>query len=206
MIGNQRASLKALMSEKINPIDTIDTYEKRVKPLTMGIANADILPYLFDHLFPRIETRMRIINPNTVDAFFTQLRIIWLESGGATGNFNRDIENQQNWQIPQKNIALENFANIAQRLGYTGDLTDPIAIHNFVETDLTNKLGVQSNNIKKVPFGYSNNTSISRKVYNTKKPTSKITFKCGECGKIGYKKNYCPKKKRTKKVNYDSIN
>jgi hypothetical protein len=112
----------------------------------MGIGDAEVLPYLFDHLPPRMETRLRIANPNTIDAFFTQLRIIWLESGGASAN--RVIE-ETIIPIPQKNIALEKFNDIARRLGYSGDLNDPMAIHNFVEFDLTNKLGVQSNNIKK---------------------------------------------------------
>jgi hypothetical protein len=124
-----------------------------------------------------------------------------LEGGGASGNFNRDIEVTA---IPQKNIALENFGNIAQRLGYFGDLSDPVAIHKFVEDDLTRKLGVQSNNIRKEPFG-DTNSRIVRKVNAAKKP-SKVTYKCGNCGKIGHKKNTCTKGRRTRKANYASIN
>src|SRR5689334_15307522 len=122
MIGNQRASLKALINEKFNSLDTIDTYEKRVKPLTLGIADAEVLPYLFDHLPPRVETRMRIANPNTVEQFFTQLRIIWLESGGQVSVFGYTNETNN---LPQKNDTLEKFSDIAQRLGYTGNLSDP---------------------------------------------------------------------------------
>ena len=121
------------MNEKLSLLNTADTYEKRVKPLTIGITDAEVLPYLFDHLPSKIETRLRIANPNTINAFFTQLRIIWLEDGEVSGNCNRVIEENI---IPQKNIALEKFGDIAQRLGYLGDLSNPSAIHNFVENDL----------------------------------------------------------------------
>ncbi|CAG8514533.1 4051_t:CDS:2 [Acaulospora colombiana] len=91
MIGNQQASLKALMNERFTSLDTIDTYEKRIRPYVLGIVDAEVLPYLYDHLPPRLETRIRIANPNTVNDFFTQLRIIWLESGGPTSNFGNEI-------------------------------------------------------------------------------------------------------------------
>ncbi|RHZ63479.1 hypothetical protein Glove_329g35 [Diversispora epigaea] len=137
MIGNQRASLKALMNEKFTSLDTIDTYEKRIRPYVLGIVDAEVLPYLYDHLPPRLETRIRIANPDTVNNFFTQLRIIWLESGGPTGNF-RNVNEINNGasamvhnvsinQFSQKNVALEKFGDIAIRLGYSGDLSDPIA-------------------------------------------------------------------------------
>ncbi|RHZ63692.1 hypothetical protein Glove_328g70 [Diversispora epigaea] len=212
MIGNQRASLKSLMSERFTllDIDTIDTYEKRIRPYVLGIVDGEVLPYLYDHLPPRLETRIRIANPNTVNDLFTQLRIIWLESGGSTSNFGNEINTSASAmpysipinQFPQKNIALEKFVDIAIRLGYSGDLSDPIAIHQFVENDLTRNYGRQSNHIKKEPFGQNNNT---KKVYAIKKPQkpTKVTYRCSNCEKIGHKKNKCPKlSKKPKKVNY----
>ncbi|RHZ48161.1 hypothetical protein Glove_557g16 [Diversispora epigaea] len=190
-----QASLKALISERFTSLDTIDTYEKRIRPYVLGIVDGEVLPYLYDYLPPRLETRIRIANPNTVNDFFTQLRIIWLESGGSTSNFGNEINTSASAmaysipinQFPQKNIALEKFVDIAIRLGYSGDLSDPIAIHQFVENDLTRNYGRQSNHIKKEPFGQNNNT---KKVYATKKPQkpTKVTYKCSNCGKLGIEK------------------
>src|SRR6185436_11242047 len=93
----------------------------------------------------------------------------------STSNFGNEINTSASamaYSIPinqfsQKNITLEKFVDIAIRLGYSGDLSDPIAIHQFVENDLTRNYGRQSNHIKKEPFGQNNNT---KKVYATKKP------------------------------------
>src|SRR4051794_29800788 len=98
-------------------------------------------------------------------------------------------------QFPQKNDALEKFVDIAIRLGYSCDLSDPIAIHKYIENELTKRLGTQFNYIKKEPFGQVNeaSTRVIKKVYSTKKPTkvTKVTYKCSNCGKIGHRKNKC---------------
>ena len=82
MIGTQRAALKALLNEKFHQHDSVDTYEKRIRPLTQGIAFADLSQYLYEHLPGNIEMRIRIANPANLNAFFEELRNKWLESGG----------------------------------------------------------------------------------------------------------------------------
>ncbi|RGB33890.1 hypothetical protein C1646_761176 [Rhizophagus diaphanus] len=62
--------------------DTPDSYEKRIKPLVQAMLDADALPYLFNQLPSDLEMRVRIANPATVNAFFTDLRNIWHESAG----------------------------------------------------------------------------------------------------------------------------
>ena len=203
MVGSTRAALKALMSEKFSMLDTPDTYEKRIKPFVQGIPFADLLPYLYDHIPDNLEMRIRITAPANLEAFFTELRNKWLESGGLSG-ISPSVSTLPIQQIPQfsqKNDALEKFVNIAVRLGYSGDLSDPIAIHKFVETELNKKYGSQTNHIKKEPFGQNNNT---KRAYATKKKPTKIIYRCSNCEKLGHRKNNCPslKGKRSKKVNY----
>ncbi|CAG8642753.1 11162_t:CDS:1, partial [Acaulospora morrowiae] len=216
MIGNQRASLKALINEKFTSLNTINTYEKRIRPYVLGIDDAEVLLYLYDHLPPRLETRIRIANPNTVNDFFMQLRIIWLESGGPTSNFENENNSIPINQFPQKNKALDYLDTIAERLCYSNygsrDLNDLI---KFVNYKLYNRLGHANYNFKKEPFGQDSKVSIktSKKVYNTKKPIKKfakkltkkpikVTYKCSNCEKIGHRKNMCPGLvKKLKKVN-----
>ena len=203
MVGSTRAALKALMSEKFSMLDTPDTYEKRIKPFVQGIPFADLLPYLYDHIPDNLEMRIRITAPANLEAFFTELRNKWLESGGLSG-ISPSVSTLPIQQIPQfsqKNDALEKFVDIAVRLGYSGDLSDPIAIHKFVETELNKKYGSQTNHIKKEPFGQNNNT---KRVYDTKKKPTKVIYRCSNCKKLGHRKNICPslKGKRSKKVNY----
>ncbi|GBC14369.2 hypothetical protein GLOIN_2v1772633 [Rhizophagus irregularis DAOM 181602=DAOM 197198] len=40
---------------------------------------------------------------------------------------------------------LQKLADIAVRLGHTGDITNPVAIHTFIESDLTRKTGHSKN-------------------------------------------------------------
>ncbi|RGB31552.1 hypothetical protein C1646_670820 [Rhizophagus diaphanus] len=82
MIGANRTSLKALNHEKFTIADLPETYEKRIKPYAQGIIFADALPYLYDHLPNKLSVRMRMIAPADLNAFFQNLRTLWLECAG----------------------------------------------------------------------------------------------------------------------------
>jgi len=40
-------------------MDTVDTYEKQIKPYTLGIPYNNALPYLYEHISNYIEIRLR---------------------------------------------------------------------------------------------------------------------------------------------------
>src|SRR5215475_714727 len=62
MVGTNRDALRALMNEKFTPMDTADTYEKRIKPYVHGIPYAEVLPYLYEHMPQYMEMRLRQAN------------------------------------------------------------------------------------------------------------------------------------------------
>jgi hypothetical protein len=98
----------------------------------------------------------------------------------------------------QNKAALEKLVDIAVRLGYTGDITNPIAIHAFIESDLTRKLGgSQIRHLRKDYFG----ADRVKKVNITKSTKSSSKRHCSNCGRVGHSKNKCSRGKRTKKVN-----
>ncbi|GET50741.1 hypothetical protein GLOIN_2v1885507 [Rhizophagus irregularis DAOM 181602=DAOM 197198] len=166
MVGTNQGAIIALMNESFSPIDTPDTYAKRIRSLAQGQVYAEILPYLYNHLPDVLEMRVRIAAPADLDAFFNE---------------------------------LQKLADIAVRLGYTGDITNPVAIHTFIESDLTRKLGGQTQHLRKDHFG----TGQVKKVTKTTKSSPKRH--CSNCGRTGHSKNKCSRSKRTKKVNNTHI-
>ncbi|GET62060.1 hypothetical protein GLOIN_2v1885507 [Rhizophagus irregularis DAOM 181602=DAOM 197198] len=138
MVGTNQGAIIALMNESFSPIDTPDTYAKRIRSLART-------------------------------------------------------------KQPQNRTALEKLADIAVRLGYTGDITNPVAIHTFIESDLTRKLGGQTQHLRRDHFG----TGQVKKVTKTTKSSPKRH--CSNCGRTGHSKNKCPRSRRAKKVNNTHI-
>ncbi|CAI2192392.1 9777_t:CDS:2 [Funneliformis geosporum] len=68
MVGTNQDALRSLMNEKFSIMDTADTYEKRITT--------------YAHMSQYMEMRLRQANPVNLDAFFTNLRQIWLECRG----------------------------------------------------------------------------------------------------------------------------
>src|SRR5579859_5105898 len=60
MVGTNQNALRSLITEKFSIIDTADTYEKRIKPYAQGIPYAEVLPYLYDHIPPPMDMRLRM--------------------------------------------------------------------------------------------------------------------------------------------------
>jgi len=212
MVGTNRDALKALMTEKFTPMDTSDTYEKRIKPYAQGIPYAEVLPYLYEHMPQYMEMRLRQANPANLDAFFTSLRTIWLESRGraidhalapsAHPPTTQTLSAFQP-QTVEANKAHDFIIRLARDLQYSGISTDNETLEKFIYEELGRRLGGKTAHVRKSPF-------TPRSTYATKKVVRKVVPKasakqtrhCSACGKAGHTKVNCPKGKRTKKVNY----
>ncbi|GES72573.1 hypothetical protein GLOIN_2v1772633 [Rhizophagus clarus] len=143
--------------------------------------------------------RVRIANPATVIAFFTDLRNIWHESAGK--------RIQAHTIVPVNYIAQPQKGDfkirLARDLAYTGIGTDDATLENFIYEELKKRLGGQTAHVRKSPF-------TPRSAYATKKVVRKVIPKASAkqtqhysaCRKAGHTKVNCPRLKRTKKVNY----
>ena len=209
MVGTSRDALRALANEKFTPMDTIDTYEKRIKPYTLGIPYNDALPYLYEHMPNYIEIRLRQDNPGTLDAFFTNLRKIWLESRGRNDGGSNQPSSTPIVTVQQP-VKDDFKLRLARDLQYAGVATDDVSLEKFIYDELTKRLTKSASHVRRSPFEPKN-------TYATKKGIKKITKvirRCSVCGKTGHTKVNCSatgpsgrsfgagKGKRVKKVNY----
>src|SRR5579871_788604 len=141
MVGTSRDALKALANEKFTPMDTVDSYEKRIKPYTLGIPYADVLPYLYEHMPNYIEIRLRQGNPVDLNAFFSDLRKIWLESRGRNDGGSNQPSPAPIVTVPVQQPVKDDFKlRLARDLQYTGIATDDASLEKFIYDELTNRL------------------------------------------------------------------
>jgi hypothetical protein len=173
IVGTTRDAQKALANEKFTPMDTVDTYEKRIKPYTLGMPYADVLPYLLEHMPQYMEIRLRQANPGNLDAFFTDLRKIWLESRGR--NLEQPTHLEQPTSTPGYIVNLPGQAvkddfklRLARDLQYAGIATDDVTLERFIYDELTKRLTKSGYHIRRNPFEPKN-------TYATKKGIKKVT-------------------------------
>ncbi|CAB4389206.1 unnamed protein product [Rhizophagus irregularis] len=143
--------------------------------------------------------RVRIANPTTVNAFFTELRNIWHESAGK--RIQAPTPTPVSFTTQPQNDDFK--IRLARDLAYTGIGTDDTTLENFIYEELKKRLGSKTAHVRKSPF-------TPKSVYTTKKVIKKIVLKkssklarhCSVCAKAGHTKVNCPRVKRTKKVNH----
>jgi hypothetical protein len=119
-VGNQQSAIQRLTQEKFHQYDTPDTYETRIRPLLLGVADNDaqVLGFLKSQLSGELYTWMRIANPAGIDAFFTELKNMWLErppnlNGGQTSQNNSSAEIEKlNSQITSLQAQLAQPAQV----------------------------------------------------------------------------------------------
>src|SRR5256885_11749603 len=94
-VGNQQSAIQRLTQERFQSYDTPDTYETRIRPLLLGMAdnNAQVLGFLKSQLTGDLYMMMRIANSKGIDAFFTELKTMWLN---CVSNLNRGQNFQGN--------------------------------------------------------------------------------------------------------------
>ena len=80
-VGSRQSALQRLTQKRFLPTDSPDTYEKRIRPLLLGVADGDAqtVEFLKNHLLGDLYTWMRAVAPAGINAFFTNLKDMWLE-------------------------------------------------------------------------------------------------------------------------------
>src|SRR6185369_12161645 len=112
MVGSQQVALQRLAYEKFLPNDTPETYETRIRPLILGVANndANALSFIMDHLPNELFTRMECANPTDINAFFTHLKNLWLKHRPSSFNYgNANSMNGMSFQPPQQIVQQPTF-------------------------------------------------------------------------------------------------
>uniref|UniRef100_U9SS16 CCHC-type domain-containing protein n=1 Tax=Rhizophagus irregularis (strain DAOM 181602 / DAOM 197198 / MUCL 43194) TaxID=747089 RepID=U9SS16_RHIID len=185
-VGSRQSALQRLTQEKFLPTDTPDTYEKRIRPLLLGVADGDAqtIGFLKNHLSGNLYTWMRAVAPAGINAFFTNLKDMWLE---RAPNLNgvKIIRAQ-----PQNNDALEKMYIRAVRLGMPVDAPkDLTSLDNYINDELIRRLGVNNTNYTKLSKKYSQMVNVVKKL---------AKHKCSNCGKTGHNSRKCPRKKKSK--------
>ncbi|CAH1770317.1 2761_t:CDS:1, partial [Entrophospora sp. SA101] len=101
MVGTQQVAIQRLASELFMPTDTPETYENRIRPFVLGVPNndANALGFLMKHLPDELFTRMKVAQPTDIDAFFTNLKNMWMER--KPSSFNYGSANNMNGMVSQ---------------------------------------------------------------------------------------------------------
>ena len=119
-VGSRQSALQRLTQERFLPTDSPDTYEKRIRPLLLGVADGDAqtVGFLKNHLSGDLYTWMRAVAPGTINAFFTNLKDMWLErapnlNGGQNYQSNSSAEIEKlNSQIASLQAQLAQPAQV----------------------------------------------------------------------------------------------
>src|SRR3954452_9449296 len=174
-VGNRQSTLQKLTQEKFLPSDSPDTYEKRIRPLLLGVADNDLqtIGFLKNHLSGDLYTWMRGVGPLTITAFFTNLKDMWLERNPCVSaqipivsQPIQPILTPQNDTLAEGNKALKLVKRLTKDLDYSGIATDVDTIGIFIYDELGRRLGRKTDHNRRSPFSelQVRNTNATKKV------------------------------------------
>src|SRR5947199_3015522 len=115
-VGSRQSALQRLTQERFLPTDSPDTYEKRIRPLLLGVADGDAqtIGFLKNHLSGDLYTWMRAVAPAGINAFFTNLKDMWLERAPNL-NGSQNYQNNSSAEIEKLNSQIASLqAQLAQ--------------------------------------------------------------------------------------------
>ena len=104
--------------------------------------DADAIPYLFNHLPSDLEMRVRIANPATVNAFFTELRNKQHENVGkriqapVSAPVSFTTQSQKD-SLDEGLKAIAFMKRLTGDLQYTGLASDIDLLNHFIYDDLS---------------------------------------------------------------------
>src|SRR3954453_982036 len=193
-VGSRQLALQRLTQEKFLLTDSPDTYEKRIQPLLLDVADNDAqtIGFLKNHLSGDLYTWMRGVGPLTITAFFTNLKDMWLERNPCVST-QLPIEPQLVLSTPTSQ--KDDFKiRLARDLAYTGIGADDATLENFIYEELKKRLEGITAHVRKSPF-------TPKSINATKKAVRKVIQKtlvkqivrlCSVCRKAGHTKINCP--------------
>src|SRR5918912_1368036 len=184
MIGTNCAASIALANEKFSQLDTADTYEKRIKPIAQTFVFNNIKDVLYNHLPHHIQMRVKIAAPADLNAFFTEVRNVWLEGGGGYLGSIGQQEQIQQYSSSENTKANDFIVRLAKDLDFSELTSDRDVLEKFIYNELQKRLGSKTAHIRKSPFDPI--------ITNATKRIKKIIRCCSICGKTNHTKVNCP--------------
>ncbi|CAB5361904.1 unnamed protein product [Rhizophagus irregularis] len=170
-IGTQQVAIQKLAQEKFRFTDSPDTYEKRIRPLLLGIPNndANTVGFLKSHLsdWGDLYIWMRSANPAIagINKFFTELKNLWLErnpnihasqnnSSAEIDKLNSKITSLQAQLAQSAQVHPQSSADFEKLNSKIASLEAQLAESMQVHSKLTQRLQLPENVVN------SNNASI----------------------------------------------
>ena len=188
-----------MTQERFQSYDTPDTYEIRIRPLLLGVADNDtqVLGFLKSQLTGDLYMMMRIANPGGIDAFFTELKTMWLDrapnlNGGqnSQGNSSAEID-KLNSKIAsletQLAESIQVHSRLAQRLHLPENVihsNNALSFDKHINEELEKRLGVIETNLAELSAQYQysessdhSNEGLEKRVERIKTHLAKLNRK-----------------------------